>query len=438
MKQPGKAMADRSNVRSINPVTALETNPWNLHTLQVDFREDQRWLGFLSSHPEGSVYHHPGYLAALEKEYGRRCIALACEGPDGKFQAILPLLSTQGLPWKIHRNHVGPRLSSLPRTPLGGPLANNRDALKAIVESAIALVQTGNGQQLEIKTMIDDLDQLVPSLHRCVWRDTYMRGLPSNRALEEDLCETPELLAACDGVCSKCRRLKFGNSSQNHKIKWAVEKALNLGVRVYAAEGDADLRKWYPLYLEVMRRNGVLPRPLRFFQALRRELGQADAFTLYLAEMPAERQKVLGSVHQTGPGSRITDKPLARLVNGSILLHYGHTTFWAFTGSSEHAMRSHANDLGLLECLRASCRQRSRSFDFGEVAENHPPLAQFKAKWGTIRKPIYRYYFPAPDDTTDAAIGGGSEFVRHISSLVWRHLPLPVIAVLGDRINSFL
>ncbi len=410
----------------------------SLRTARVDFRTDIRWTEFLSLHPDATIYHHPGYLSALESEYGRQCIALACEGPDGNFQAILPLLSTRGLPWRFSRHNVGARLSSLPRTPVAGPLASNGEALKAILEAAVDLVRTGHHGQLEIKTMIQDLDRLVPALRGTAWRDTYVRGLPDNSSLEAEHAEACAETVTRNGCCDTCPELSFGNSRNNHKIKWATKRAESLGVETRIADSETDLRKWYPLYLQVMRKSAVPPRPFRFFKKLKSELCSINGFTLCMAEMPAKDSNSLPPASQSaesGPGS---SKTASRAVSGSILLQYGQKVFWAFTGSNERGLQSHANDLGLLRCLQLSCKQRYRSFDLGEVAESHPTLSQFKAKWGTVRMPMYRYYFPPPSLREGQGTEGDPALLDQIACSIWKRLPLPVIATLGDWLNSFL
>lgn len=418
-----------------------------LRVTQVDFHGDPRWLEFLSTHPDALIYHHPGYLAALESEYGRRCVALACEGPDGRLQAILPLLPTRGLPVQLSRNQVGKRLSSLPRTPLAGPLASNRRALQAVLEGAVNLVQSGEHGQLEIKTTIPELDRLVPALHCIRWRDTYTRGLPNNEILRSELpfsrAQEADTQESSETVCP----LSFGTSRENHKIRWAIKKATDLGVSFRPAKDEADVRAWYRLYLEAMRRNVVLPRPYRFFRQLSHQLGShgngngngtCNYFSLYLAEVPNEHRSRTRKSRRSKSDIQGPAGPMLDLVSGSILLQYGGKVLWAFTGSNKQGMQSHANDLVIWQCLSMSNRQRYQSFDLGEVAEDHPELARFKAKWGAIRTPMYRYYFPAPFQSVEQETEAGSGLMKRVVGSVWQRMPLPVVAACGDLLNSFL
>src|ERR1700730_9778653 len=131
-----KAMRGRANFMS-EILHSLETNGYavylageggelNLRALEIDFRADPRWRPFVAAHPHGTAYHHPLWLEALEKEYGQRIVTLACESSDGQLRALLPLIYTKGFPFHIGGRSAARRLSSLPRTPIGGPLSIDR------------------------------------------------------------------------------------------------------------------------------------------------------------------------------------------------------------------------------------------------------------------------------------------------------------------------
>jgi hypothetical protein len=72
------------------------------------------------------------------------------------------------------------------------------------------------------------------------------------------------------------------------------------------------------------------------------------------------------------------------------------------------------------------------------VAESHPELAQFKAKWGTTLQPLYRYYFPPcrPSESVEEDLAH-NRLAGYVGQ-VWRRLPLSVVAALGDWVFSYL
>lgn len=353
--------------------------------------DDARLAAFVSGHPDGLIFHHPAYLRALEEESGGQCIVLACQNGDASLQAVLPLFYTRGLSFNIGHHQTKRRLCSLPRTPMAGVLSNSSAATKCVLDEAIRRAQAEPGVQLQIKSAVPlpelgDSD-LVPEQ----WRPTYVLTLPSGG------------------------RPRFGDARTRHNLKWAVSKAGKLGVTLRPAENEDDLRRWHELYLCTMRRNAVPPRSYKLFLGLWHHLRPRGLMSLTLAELELSGKKVL--------------------VGGSIFLMSGQTVFYAFTGSSAEHSYSHANDLILWNAIEVACRDGFRYFDLGEVAEDHPELAQFKKKWGSEPQPLYRYYYPAPYFSNRTHPAGA---MGRLARRAWRLLPLRVTDWFGELIYAYL
>jgi len=385
-----------------------------LRTIEVDFKQDPRWNQFVSQHTGALIYHHSSWLTALESEYRQRCRALACEDASGRLRAILPLIHTRGLPFKLGRSASGARLSSLPRTPVAGPLALDDEAMAAVLRQAVEFVRSEPGLQLEIKTRRQDLSDLVPELSCVPWRLTLVQELPSPAAGVpwEEFSETVRLRREC-GPCEECPTLRFGNAKRRHRVNWAVNKAIKLGLRVREAESEAEVAAWYRLYLDAMRHHAFPPRPYRFFANLWSTLRPLGHMKLLLTEL---------------------DMPSKRIVAGSILLRFGQTVFYAFTGCAHEDFRLHPHDIIQLELIRDSCKNGYRWYDFGEVTQANDSLAQFKAKWGTEAKQMYRYYYPAPIAMEQSRPSHLVAWARR----GWRLLPLKLTATLGDQIHRYM
>ena len=382
-----------------------------LRTVELDYRNDPRWDSFVSTHPEALIYHHSSWLIALEEEYGQRCVSLACTDPDGELLAILPLFLTRGLPFAIGRHSTHRRLSSLPRTPVAGVLSVDPAATLEILRAAMDLAQRQH-LQLEIKTQSPGLDGLIEGLGCIPWRFTYVQELPTaaEGASWDAFCENLRLPRNC-GSCKDCRRLRFGNAKQQHRINWAVNKAVKLGLEVREAETEQELAQWYRLYLQTMRIKAVPPRSYRFFQSLWTRLRPQGQMRLLLAE------------RKTGG--------LTMLVAGSIFLRFGQTVFYAFTGCAPRDFYLHPHDLIQLEAIRDACKSGYRWYDFGEVSEENESLAQFKGKWGTEPKPLFRYYSPIVKEQSQRG-----ELAN--SRKLWRRLPERLTQVLGDLIYRYM
>lgn len=357
-----------------------------LRVIEVNPASDPRWGELVRRLPDGLVYHYPAWLQVIEEAFNYKPAHLACEDADGQLRGILPLFSTRGL-------FTGHRFSSLPRTPVAGPLAHDEQAMAALVQSAVQRTREVPGAQLQLKMLSNTLDELVSGVVGVPWRHTYVAALP----------EQPELL-------------RFGNSRNHAQIKRAVNKAINLGVDVYTAETERELRAWYQLYLETMRFVVVPPRPYRFFEIAWKRLSASGMMRLLLAKH-----------YEAG-------RP--RLIGGLLLLMFGQTVFYAFSGWRREDQALRPNNLLHWRAIHDACAEGFHFYDFGEVTQNNQGLAEFKSKWGTKQSCLYRYYFPAPREL-EAGVLESESRVSQMVSAVWRKLPLKATVGLSNVAHRY-
>lgn len=362
--------------------------------IQMD-PDDPRWDAFVMTAPGATVFHHSGWLAALERENGQRPLMLGCEEPDGTVSGILPLMVTRGLPFGLGGASAGRRLSSLPRTPVAGPLGTSKAVLRALTQAAMADAHSA-GLRLQLKQSAGTLDDLVPGLRGSPWRLSYVKPLPDD----------PD-------------RLRFGSSRNHSRITWAVRKARREGLRVRDASTLADLRDWYRLYLDVNRWRGLPPRPYRLFQTAWERLRPSGFLRLLL-------------VHQQQSGRD-------RLLAGSMQLMLGDTTFYSFNGRLREALRLRANDLLQWHAMRDAAAAGYRWYDLGEVEEGNKGLVDFKAKWDSQQQTLIRYHSPPlPVAVTGYRVSGNGPWPGRLALSAWHRVPLSVTAFAGDRAYRFL
>jgi hypothetical protein len=365
-----------------------------LRVFEVDFRTDPRWISFVGEHPNGSIYHHPVWLRSLEKEYQQNFVSLACVDGSGQFRAILPLAYTRGMPFGFGGPQAARRLSSLPRTPVCGSLAMDPLAEAAVVRAAVERIRQAPGSCLQLKARESRLHEHVDGLIHTPWRFTYILKLPD-----------------------RLENLRFGNSRNHTRIMWSVHKASKLGVRVRLADTVADLKAWYKVYLETMRRNVVPPRSYRFFLSLWESMRPLGLLRLMLAELDAHKGR--------------------RLLAGSLFLKFGQTVHYAFNGARRESFPLRPNDLIQWQAIQNSCEDGFRWFDFGEVPEGNTQLAEFKSKWGAQPIPLHRYYYPkASLAGVDVSRPGG--YSKRLAMELWRRLPLTATSWLGDAIYAYM
>jgi CelD/BcsL family acetyltransferase involved in cellulose biosynthesis len=381
--RPGqrKLPSHESNAESVVSAHARERK---VHACALDPVGDPRWKTYVENQPDALVYHHPAWLEVLQGAYGGELVAVGCETEDGELRGVLALARTRGLV-------TGRRLSSLPYTPLAGPLASDEAAMAVVIRAALDESRARNAY-LQIKTYSAGLQTLVDDISGVPWETTYIVELP----------DTPE-------------KLRFGNSRNHSRIKWAVNKAAKAAVRVRDAETETELRAWYELYLTTMRAHVVPPRPYRFFKAMWDVL------------RPREMMRVLLAEQDSGRGRR--------LIAGSVFLQFGSTVFYAFTGASAKDLTLRPNDVIQWTALHDACSGGFRRYDMGEVDADDQGLVEFKQKWGGQPTPLYRYYYPAPSRAEASVLKSGR--LRDLGKAVWPYVPLKVTERIGDSIYRY-
>jgi hypothetical protein len=220
-----------------------------LRVVELDPQTDPRWETLMKSLPTSVIFQHPAWLGVLEETYGYKPNHLACEDATGELRGVLPLFYRRGL-------RTGRMYASLFDSAKAGPLAYDDQARAALIQAAIERAGAEPGIQLQIRVRSNSLDGLVDSII----------GVPIYESYELALPERLDLL-----------RL-------NSSIKRAINKATRLGVQVRQAETEGELRAWYGLYLQTMRRLVVMPRPYRFFELAWQRLRPLGLLRLLLAE----------------------------------------------------------------------------------------------------------------------------------------------------------
>lgn len=365
-----------------------------LQVVEMDARSESRWEAYVTKHPDGSVFHHPAWVQALSRGSKSKPICLACVDVEGQIHGVLPLLETRGFWFNWGPQNTKRRLSSLPRTPLAGPLSDNAEVTAKLARAAVGRVRAMPGVRLELKLPSNDLDGVAEGLVGIPWKENYVVELP----------ESPE-------------GLRFGNSVTRHRIKRAVKKARMLGVEVRPAETEEDLSAWYELYLATMRWHAAIPRPHRFFAALWESLRPKGLMRLLLAEHCREGQR--------------------RILAGYFLLMCGRTVHCYVNGRRGEDLGLHPNDILQWEAIHDACREGYRRYNFLEVQEGQRGLIEFKVKWGAKPLRSHRYYYPAPQGVQDASGGSGSRIQRLVTA-AWRRVPLRATTLLADWIQGYL
>jgi hypothetical protein len=356
---------------------------------EASHRVDQEWCDFISGRSNATLYHHPSWLKVLENETRQEVMRLICRDEDERLVGVFPLQYTKGFPLGLGGFLAGKRLSSLPRTPVGGPIAINSIIEEMLIKRAIEVAGKHNGRFIQIKSYDRTLSEKMNYLSRIFWRNTYVVKIPPTPA-----------------------EIRFGTSDKHSAIKRAVNKATKAGIVTRYTECESDLVKWYDLYAETMRFHSVPARSIVFFKSVLKNLMSSGLAKLMLAE-----------VDKNG-GTQI--------ISGNLLFCYNKSVVYAFNGSRRKYLGLRANDLLHWRAIHDSQNEGFEYYDLGEAAEDHIGLASYKKKWASEKNSLYHFYYPEPKLISPRS--GGAKKSTELGRRLWRCLPLKITALMGREI----
>ena len=210
-----------------------------MRIVEIDFESDPRWDEFVTGHPDGLVYHHSRWLSALWHEYGKR--SRSRTRTNSCSFAVFCLSCTRRASQARGRRGVR-RLSSLPRTPVAGPLALEPRTTVALLEGALSHVHEKPGTRLQVKTQ-QQIEESRLNSSKC--RGELHTSCGSRAIRTSYASATPGTTPASNGRCRRRSGTVFASASRERRRS----------------------RGRYRLYLDVNRWQGQPPRAFRFFKA---------------------------------------------------------------------------------------------------------------------------------------------------------------------------
>src|SRR2546421_2213915 len=306
---------------------------------EIDPLADSRWDEYVRNHPRAGAYHLSAWAEILRRAYRFKPTYLALEGKSGELCGALPLMRTHGL-------ITGRRLRSLPVVPPAGPLAGSADGVKALLRAACRLTDEW-GMVWTLHSRDGDHDRTWPELTTIPKHPTWILELPN------DVDE-----------------LRRGWKKTANNLFRSLRKAERAGVTVREGTGEADLRAFHRMYARTMRRRTALPRPYGQLAADRELLGPYGAFRLFVAEHEGD------------------------IVSAGIFHSFRDTVDLLYNGSDDSRLDVRPNHALYWHAIEWAAEHGYSELDFGHGRAGSS-LARFKAQWGAVAVPEYRYdYVP--------------------------------------------
>jgi len=306
---------------------------------QIDPLQDSRWADFVDVHPKASVFHAPGWLKTLYRNYGYQPVAFTTSPPRAELKDAIVFCCVES--W-----FTGKRLVSVPFADHCSPLVNTAESLYELLD-CISRTHGIHVQYVEIRPLSDG---------NVSFREkTGFREQEQFRIHSLDL--RPDL---------KIILKSFHKDSVQRRISHAERAGL-----VYENGSSPDLlNKFYHLLVKTGRRHGVPPKSMQWYQDL------LSAFKERCRIRVASRAGV----------------PIAAILT---LSHNGTVTY-KYGGSDKRYHALAGMPFLLWRAIAESKESGARTFDMGRSDLDNPGLINFKSKWGTVNLPLTYWRCPAP------------------------------------------
>lgn len=280
---------------------------------------------YVMGHPDGSVFHRPGWSRAVERGCGQAAHYLVA-GDDGRIRGLLPLT-------EMHSPLFGRALVSAAFAVGGGPIADDPAIVDALAGAGWSLAERLSCPSLELR------GGAMPSGEDWLVRAGTYAGFVRPLAADDEA----ELLAI------------------PRKQRAEVRRALgfDLGLRIGTAE--ADRSDHYAIYAESVRNLGTPVFPRALFDAVLDHFGD-DADILTVSREGRPLSSVLSLYHK-----------------GAVMPYWG--------GGSQDARTWRANDMMYYALMRHARERGCATFDFGRSKIGTGAFA-FKKNWGFEPQPL--------------------------------------------------
>jgi hypothetical protein len=305
---------------------------------RIDPSADTRYDKYVREHEDSTAYHLGAWSEVLRSAYGFRPeYILLTDDDDGEVQGVMPMMYSRGVV-------SGKRIRSLPVVPTAGPLASSADARTELLRAACRLTDERAKELVVVSRAAGDEDR-VPGLRRDPRPPAWITPLPGD----------PE-------------ELRRGWKKSSNNLFRSIRKAETAGVTVREGAGEADLRLFYSLYLDSMKRHRSLPRSLSQMKHDQRLLGPSGAFRLFLAEHDGQ-------------------------VASAAVFHAHRDTVDLLYAGSGSAAREVRSDFGMYwHVICWGVENGYSRFDWGAAREGGT-LWRFKSQWSAEPVPEYTYRY---------------------------------------------
>ncbi len=302
--------------------------------LQLAPPDASAWDDLVAKADGGSVFHTSAWARLWEEEWpGARWEAITLEDGGGYAGAIGAIVRRRGPVRTIY---------SMPFATYGGPLVRTGHPDPAAARRALLTAWAREARTWSVLRS------------ELAWygglRDDLPEGLTVVESFTHVLALSPDLDALWSGFAPSTRRL--------------VRQAEDSGLAIRAVEREEDLRVYYDLAVETVRRRGGTPKPYSLFARIFASLVPAGLARYHLVHHGEE--PVAGSLHFFYEGVAVSWLPVSR----------------------ESHWHLRPNNFLIARLLTTLVQAGYLEYNFGASPPDAVGLIRFKEGWGAERRPV--------------------------------------------------
>ncbi len=331
-----------------------------------------KWDKFVLSNKDSSNYHQLVWKNVIEKTFGHKTYYLFVLDDNEEIRGILPLVHMKSLLF-------GNFLVSLPFFNYGGVLADNNEAMNALIQRAEELGKELGVEHIEFRHSfpLDSVDLKVKT-HKV--------------SMLLDLPDDPDTLW----------------KSFKSKLRSQIRRPQKEGMEVKIGTLD-QVDNFYEVFSINMRDLGTPVYPKNFFvNILNAFPNNAWIVTVFYDNLPVASGFIIGF------------KDVLEIPWASSIRKYN---------------RFAPNMLLYWSILEFACKNGFKKFDFGRSSPNKGTY-RFKKQWGAKPHQLYWYYWLRKGEELPSINPDNPKYKMAID--LWRKLPLSVTKILGPKIVKYI
>ena len=373
------------------------------------------WDAFVRQHPHATPYHLACWKSIIEKTYGHRThflVALRNQGEtrtqrprqeertnpschdtakgNGTVAGVLPL---------VHLKHVlfGNSLISLPFFDLGGVLAEDEEAERALISEAVRIGLELKAERIEFRHT-----HRHPCLQEKVRREARAKDGAAVAFKSKTHTHKVRMLLTLPGSAEKLME------SFKSKLKSQVRKPVKEGLSATVG-GPELLDDFYRVFVVNMRDLGSPVHSKKLMDHL-------------LDELREETRLVI--VRKAGI-------PLAC----SLIITFGETLYNPWASALREYSRFSPNMLLYWTMMEYACEKGLSRFDFGRSTPGEGTY-KFKEQWGAVPETLHWQYVILRGTEGNGETLDGPRFAKAVR--LWSRLPVPITRWIGPMIRKHI